>query len=45
MERFFLIVMCASVVLLTTAIGLASPSTKHGLTTAGPSLFHRVVLR
>jgi hypothetical protein len=25
MERFFLILMCASVVLLTTAIGLASP--------------------
>jgi hypothetical protein len=45
MERFFLIVMCASVVLLATAIGLASPPTKHDPTKAGASLLQRVVPR
>jgi hypothetical protein len=29
MDRFFLILICASIVLLTTAIGLASPSIHH----------------
>lgn len=29
MDRFFLLLICASIVLLTTAIGLASPSVHH----------------
>jgi hypothetical protein len=45
MERVFLIVMCASVVLLATAIGLASPPAKQDLTKAGASLLQRVVPR
>jgi hypothetical protein len=43
MERIFLVVICSSVVLLTTAIGLASPPAKHeGLTQRLPLLLRIV---
>jgi hypothetical protein len=45
MDRIFLIVICASVVLLTTAIGLASPSINHDLAKERLPLLMRVVPR
>jgi hypothetical protein len=44
MDRIFLIVTCASIVLLTTAIGLASPQVNHDATQPVPLLL-RVVPR
>jgi hypothetical protein len=43
MERIFLAVICSSVVLLTTAIGLASPSTNYDDLTQRLPLLLRVV--
>jgi hypothetical protein len=45
MDRIFLIVICASVVLLTTAIGFASPSVNHDQATQHVPLLLRVVPR
>jgi hypothetical protein len=40
--RFFLILICASVVLLTTAMGLASPAVDENLTARVPLLLRIV---
>jgi hypothetical protein len=38
MDRFYLMVICASLVLLTTAVGLASPNIDQGLPMNRPLL-------
>jgi hypothetical protein len=43
MERIFLVVICSSVVLLTTAFGLASPSAKSEDLTQRLPLLLRIV--
>jgi hypothetical protein len=43
MERIFLVIICSSVVLLTTAIGLASPPAKHEDLTQRLPLLLRIV--
>jgi hypothetical protein len=45
MDRIFLIVICASVVLLTTAIGFASPSVNHDHAMERAPLLLRIVPR